>query len=82
MQMKFDFSGKLNLDGKKTEPIITRVPADFKTIFQIILKKRKLDESSLARLYLIEGVKKDLGELFILESNLSKSLGEILSKHT
>lgn len=79
MQLSLDFSGKMALNGKKLEPITARVPSDFRTIFQIISSKLNLNESELARKYLIAGLKQDLGEIFMLESNLQKSLGEIIA---
>ena len=67
--------------GKKDQRITITCSEKFKELVDFIAKLTDTDPSKLGQRYFLEGMMKDLGEMFIAEPYLESTLREILQKN-
>ena len=69
------------LSGKKTERITMTCSSEFKSLVDLICKLTGQSVSEIGFRYFIEGIKGDLGNMFMAEPHLDKKLSDIISKN-
>lgn len=81
-QLKLDFSkSALRVpDGKKMQRIGIACSDDFKSLFHQVCRLRGRTESEVGFQYLLEGVRKDIADIFMPEPHLDKSLRESIKE--
>ena len=80
MQLNLDFQPRIS-SGKKTERITITCSDEFKTLVNLISKLTNTDVSVMGHRYFIEGMQRDIGNVFMAEPHVEKSLRDILSKN-
>ena len=66
--------------GKKDQNITIRCSEKFKELVDFIAKLLDSNASELGQRYFLQGMTQDIGQMFIAEPNLDKTLREILEK--
>jgi len=79
-QLKLDFSPRSVMEGKKVDRIPVAVSTDLKHLVEQIAQKQNRSVSEIAHRYLVEGIMRDIGSLYLQEPFLNDSLKEILRK--
>ncbi len=84
-QLTLDFS-KINPlvsdNGKKTERIPFTCSSEFKEFLELFARVLDITVSELCNRYVLEGMRSDLGSLFMAQPHLDKTLRELLAKKT
>ena len=82
-QLNLDFS-KVNPlvsdPGKKTERITFTCSSEFKEFLELFSRVQEMTVSELCHRYILEGMRSDLGNLFMAQPHLDKTLRELLAK--
>lgn len=76
-QMTLDFSRRITR-GKRTERITASSSEEFLAVFDVVADRLGLTRGELAFKYLLEGVQRDLGTIFMAELHSDKPVSEFL----
>jgi len=81
-QLKFDFSKRPKYvdTSKKLERISFTCSEDFKNFLDLLVGTVNTDRSNLIYRYVLEGMQRDLAEIFLTQPHLNKSLKQILKE--
>ena len=79
MQMSFNFAPRITT-GKRTERLTITCSHEFKQFVEQICKITNESISEIGQRYFIEGIRDDVGNIFMSEPHLSKPLSELLHK--
>jgi hypothetical protein len=77
-QLRLDFSAKPIISGKKRQRIAIPCSDEFLSILDILSTKFGTTRAELAFNYVLEGMQKSLGNAFMAEPHLDKSLRQLL----
>ena len=67
-------------DGKKLKRIGAACSEDFKDLLDLVCRLRGSTESELTFEYVLRGIREDLGNVFMAEPHLDKTLREAIRK--
>ena len=79
-QLSIPFGASPIMSGKKTERLTITCSTEFKSLVDLVCKFTGQSVSEIGHRYFIEGIKGDLGNMFMAEPHLDKKLSDILSK--
>lgn len=79
-QVKLSFNTPVISTGKKDQRITITCSEKFKELVDFISNLTDSSPSEMGQRYFLEGMMKDLGQMFIAEPHLEKPLREILQK--
>ena len=79
-QLKLDFNKKKITSGKREVRLTVTCNEELKSIIDQIVKIQDTDVSKLGYRYFIEGIQRDIGDIFMAMPHLKSSLGEIINK--
>jgi len=78
-QMQLSFNNTVS-SGKKDQRITITCSEKFKELVDFISNLTDSTASEMGQRYFLDGMMKDLGQMFMAEPHLEKSLREILNK--
>jgi hypothetical protein len=79
-QLKLDFTPRPIINGKKNERLTIPCSDEFLQFLDLLSKKYGKSRAELAHFFVLEGMQKALGNAFMAEPHLEKTLNEIMSK--
>ena len=79
-QLKLDFTPR-HLSGKKTQRLTITCSDEFKSVVDLICRLTNQSVSELGQRYFIDGIKNDLGAVFMAEPHLDKKLSQLITKN-
>jgi len=79
-QLKLDFTKKQITSGKREHRITITCNDSLKSILDQIIQIQDTDMSKLGYRYLIEGIQRDIGDIFMAAPHLKNSLEDIVKK--
>lgn len=68
------------VSGKREKRISITCSDEFKSVLELVARIQDSNPSEIGFRYLLEGIKNDLGNMFIAEPQLDSTLREILAK--
>lgn len=80
-QLKLPLNKTSISTGKKDQRITITCSEKFKELVDFIAKLTDANPSELGQRYFLEGMMKDMGQMFMTEPHLEKTLREILQKN-
>lgn len=78
-QLSINFSPP-HLAGKKTERLTITCSNEFKQVVDMVCRLTGQSISELGQRYFIDGIKNDLGTIFMAEPHLDKKLSDLITK--
>lgn len=81
-QLKLDFSAKPIVSGKKLERLCIPWSPAFLGILQDLADILGTSRAELGFSFVLEGMQKTLGNVFMAEPHLDKKLRDVLEKHS
>lgn len=79
-QLSLDFSKQKIVSGKKTSRIPIACSEEFKSLVDLVAHLLDSSTSEISHRYILEGIQRDIGNIFMTEPHLDKSLRQIVSK--
>lgn len=76
-QMTLDFSRRIT-NGKRTERITVSSSEEFRTILDMVAERFGETRAELAFRYILEGLQRDIGKVFMAELHSDKPISEFL----
>lgn len=80
MQLNLNFSTKPIVSGKKTERLAVPCSEEFLKFLDLLSELLDTSRAELAFQFVLDGMQKALGNAFMAEPHLEKSLKDILNK--
>jgi hypothetical protein len=80
LQLNLDFSKPRIAQGKKTERITITCSTEFKSVVDLICRLTGSSPSEIGQRYFISGMQTDLGNVFMAEPHLEKTLAQLMRK--
>ena len=78
-QLTLDFSRRL-IAGKRTERITVTSSEEFRDLLDMLATRLNATRSELAFQYIVEGMQRDLGKVFMTELHSNKPVSHFLSE--
>lgn len=79
-QLSLNFSKSKITSGKKLSRIPVACSEEFKSFVEMVARILDVSTSELSHRYILEGMQRDIGNIFMSEPHLDKSLKQIISK--